>query len=101
MSGLIVWQLIGSFTNVFLLTRTANYFLKRLSGLSDKKRAYTVFFLIALIDLIGLVLFFDGLRMGLHVWGFYYLPFLVMWLLKDLMEASRKEKEEAEAEVVD
>ena len=36
--------------------------------------------------------------MGLHVWLFYYLPFLVMWLLKDLIEASRKEKEEAQTE---
>ena len=97
MSGLIVWQLIGSFTNVFLLTRTANYFLKRFSRLADRKRAYVVFFLIALIDLIGLVLFFGGLLSGLHFWLFYYLPFLVMWLLKDLMEASRKEKGEARA----
>lgn len=96
MSGLIVWQLIGSFTNVFLLTRIAQYFLKR-SRLTDRKRAYVVFSLIASIDLIGLVLFFGGLRLGLHFWLFYYLPFLVMWLLKDLMEASRKEKEEAQA----
>ena len=97
MSGLIVWQLIGSFTNVFLLTRVAQYFL-RMTKLPGKKRAYIVFFLIASIDLVGLVLFFGGLRMGLHVWLFYYLPFLVMWLLKDLIEASRKEKEEAQAQ---
>ena len=93
MSGLIVWQLIGSFTNVFLLTRVTQYFL-RMTKLSGKKRAYITFFLIASIDLVGLVLFFGGPRMGVHVWLFYYLPFLVMWLLKDLMEASRKEKEE-------
>lgn len=96
MSGLIIWQLIGSFTNVFLLTRTAQYFLKR-SRLDDKKRAYVVFALIGLIDLVGLIMFFDGLRMGFHVWLFYYLPFLVMWLLKDLMEASKKEREKAES----
>ena len=94
MSNLIIWQLIGSFTNVFLLTRTAQYFLKR-TKLEDRKRAYVVFFIVASIDLIGLVMFFGGPRMGLHVWLFYYLPFLVMWLLKDLMEASRKGKEEA------
>ena len=94
MSGLIVWQLIGSFTNVFILTRTAHYFLKR-TRMTDRKRAYVVFFLVASLDLIGLVLFFGGLRIGLHVWLLYYLPFLVMWLLKDLIEASRKEKEEA------
>ena len=96
MSGLIIWQLIGSFTNVFLLTRTLDYFLKR-TRVADRKRAYIVFFTIALIDLAGLVLFFGGLRVGLHVWLFYYLPFLVMWLLKDLMEASRKEKKEDQA----
>ena len=95
MSGLIVWQLIGSFTNVFLLTRIAQYFLKR-TRLSDRRRAYVVFFLIASIDLVGLVVFFGGIRTGLHVWLLYYLPFLVMWLLKDLFEASRKEKEGAQ-----
>jgi 4-hydroxybenzoate polyprenyltransferase len=95
MSGLIVWQLIGSFTNVFLLTRATQYFLKR-TRLGDRKRAYVVFILIGLLDLIGLILFFGGLRMGLHTWLFYYAPFLVMWLIKDLMEASRKEKEEAQ-----
>ena len=96
MSGLIVWQLIGSFTNVFLLTRTADYFLKR-TRLTDRKRAYVVFFFIALLDLVGLVLFFGGLRIGLHVWLMYYMPFLVMWLLKDLMEASKKKKEDPSA----
>ena len=94
MSNLIIWQLIGSFTNVFLLTRTVQYFLRR-TRLGDRKRAYVVFILIASIDLIGLEMFFGGPRMGLHVWLFYYLPFLVMWLLKDLMEASRKKEEEA------
>ena len=97
MSGLIVWQLLGSFTNVFLLTRVAQYFLK-MTRMRGKTRAYVVFFLVASIDLVGLVLFFGGMRIGLHVWLLYYLPFLVMWLLKDLMEASRKEKEEAQAE---
>ena len=97
MSGLIVWQLLGSFTNVFLLTRVAQYFLK-MTRMRGKTRAYVVFLLVASIDLVGLVLFFGGMRMGLHVWLLYYLPFLVMWLLKDLMEASRKEKEEAQAE---
>ena len=97
MSGLIVWQLIGSFTNVFLLTRVTQYFLK-MTRMSGRKRAYVVFFLISSIDMIGLVVFFGGVRMGLHAFLLYYLPFLVMWLLKDLMEASRKEKEEAKEE---
>ena len=94
MSNLIIWQLIVSFTNVFLLTRAVQYFLKKTS-LEDRKRAYVVFISIGLLDLIGLIMVFNGLRMGIYTWLLYYAPFLVMWLLKDLMEASRKKEEEA------
>jgi len=94
----ILWSLIGSFTNVFILTRVAQYLLKRTS-LEDRRRAFVVFFIVASIDLIGLYYFFKDVRIGLHAWLFYYVPFLVMWLLKDLMEASRKKRQpEASAE---
>ncbi len=87
----ILWSLIGSFTNVFILTRIAHYFLKR-TKMDDRKRAFVVFFIVAALDLIGLFLFFKEITLALHGWLFYYLPFLIMWLLKDLMEASRKKK---------
>ena len=92
MSGLIIWQLLGSFTNVFLLTRVTQYFLK-FTKLSGKKRAYITFILISSIDFVGLVIFTGSIRDGISALLFFYMPFLVMWLLKDLFEASRKEKE--------
>jgi hypothetical protein len=88
----VLWSLVGSFTNVFLLTRALQYLLKRTS-LEDRKRAYLVFFIVATVDLIGLYYFLKDERLALQGWLFYYLPFLVMWLLKDLLEASRKKKQ--------
>ncbi|MEM7008106.1 MAG: hypothetical protein AAF462_03140 [Thermodesulfobacteriota bacterium] len=88
----ILWSLIGSFTNVFILTRIAHYFLKR-TRMDDRKRAFVVFFIVAVLDLIGLMIFFKEIKLAFQGWFFYYLPFLVMWLLKDLMEASRKKKQ--------
>ncbi|MGB2691586.1 MAG: hypothetical protein WBB48_03325 [Thermodesulfobacteriota bacterium] len=92
----ILWSLIGSFTNVFILTRLAQYFFKRFTKINGRKRAYITFFLVGLIDLIGLVIAFNdkGILSGLYYWLFFFLPFLVMWLLKDLMEASRKNKQQ-------
>jgi len=89
----ILWSLIGSFTNVFILTRVLQYLLKR-TNLEDRKRAFVVFSIVAVIDLVGLFFFFGNLLLALHGWLFYYVPFLVMWLLKDLMEASRKKKQQ-------
>ena len=88
----ILWSLIGSFTNVFILTRIAQYFLKRFK-VEDRRRAFFTFFIVSALDLIGLYLFFkQDIALALHGWLFYYLPFLIMWLLKDLMEASRNKK---------
>lgn len=94
----ILWSLIGSFTNVFLLTRAFQYILKK-TKIDDKKRAYLVFVIVAVIDLIGLYIFLNDVRLAFQGWLFYYLPFLVMWLFKDLMEASRKRKEREAAEI--
>ncbi len=90
----ILWSLIGSFTNVFILTRLAQYFFKRFTKVDDRKRAYITFLIVGVIDLIGLVVAFrgTGILSGIYYWLFFYLPFLVMWLLKDLMEASRNKK---------
>lgn len=89
----ILWSLISSFTSVLILTRVFQYILKR-TKLEDRTRAYIVFFIVASIDLVGLYFYFGDIAMALQGWLFYYLPFLVMWLLKDLMEASRKKKEQ-------
>ena len=89
----ILWLLIQSFTSVFILTRVLQYFFKRMS-LEDRRRAYLVFLIVASIDIIGLYFFFHDIRLALHGWLFYYVPFLIMWLLKDLMEASRKKRQQ-------
>jgi len=94
----ILWSLVGSFTNVFLLTRVFQYLLKK-TNLEDRKRAYLVFLIVAVIDLIGLYFFLKEVRLALQGWLFYYLPFLIMWLLKDLLEASRKKKEREASEL--
>lgn len=90
----ILWSLIGSFTNVFILTRISQYFFKRFTKVDDRKRAYLTFLIVGVMDLIGLVIAFrdKGVLSGLYYWLFFFLPFLVMWLLKDLMEASRNKK---------
>ncbi len=97
MIGQIIWPLLSGFTNAFLLTRVVQYFLK-FTKLPGKTRAYITFFLISSIDLIGLVIYFGDIRNGLSALLFFYMPFLVMWLMKDLLEASRLEREKAEEE---
>ena len=89
----ILWSLVSSFTSVFILTRLLQYLLKR-TNLEDRKSAYVVFFIVAVFDLIGLYFYFSNITLALQGWLFYYLPFLVMWLMKDLMEASRKKREQ-------
>lgn len=89
----ILWFLIGGFTNAFILTRVLQYFLKRTS-LEDRRRAYLVFSIVASLDIIGLYRAYHDVRLALHVWLFYFVPFLIMWLLKDLMEASRKKRQQ-------
>jgi len=95
MDGLIIWQLLDAFLKMLVLTRVAQYLLRKTS-LTARKRAYTVFFSITVITFIGLFLTFKVIQLTFSIWLFYYVPFLVMWLLKDLMDASRKEKEEAQ-----
>lgn len=92
MDTAILWSLISSFTSVFILTRLLQYLLKR-TNLEDRKRAYVVFFVISVFDLVGLYFYFNGITLALQGFLFYYLPFLVMWLFKDLLEASRKKKQ--------
>ncbi len=89
MNSLIIWTLAGAFINVTVLTRVAQYLLRKTS-LRDKKRAIVVFIIVGIIDLLGLTLFFKSVSVGIQFMIFYYLPFLLMWLLKDFMEASRK-----------
>jgi len=93
MDTAILWSLISSFTSVFILTRLLQYLLKR-TNLEDRKRAYLVFFIVSVFDLVGLYFYFNGITLALQGFLFYYLPFLVMWLFKDLLEASRKKKQQ-------
>jgi len=92
MDTAILWSLISSFTSVFVLTRLLQYLLKR-TKLEDRRRAYLVFFLVSVFDLVGLYFYFNSITLALQGFLFYYLPFLVMWLFKDLLEASRMKKQ--------
>ncbi|MCC6712795.1 MAG: hypothetical protein IT344_05465, partial [Candidatus Dadabacteria bacterium] len=43
-------------------------------------------------DFIGMWVMFESALLGLHYTFFYYLPLLIMWLLKDMLEASRERR---------
>lgn len=88
----IMWSLVSSFTSVFILTRLLQYILKR-TNLEDRRRAYIVFFVVSIFDLVGLYFYFHSMTLAIQGFLFYYLPFLVMWLFKDLLEASRLKKQ--------
>ncbi len=92
MDTTILWSLISSFTSVFILTRLLQYILKR-TNIEDRKRAYVVFLIVSVFDLVGLYFYFNGITLALQGFLFYYLPFLVMWLFKDLLEVSRMKKQ--------
>jgi len=91
MDTAILWSLISSFTSVLILTRLLQFLLKR-TNLEDRNRAYLVFFIVCIFDIVGLYFYFASIGLALQGFLFYYLPFLVMWLFKDLLEASRMKK---------
>ncbi len=89
MNWIMIWSLVGAFVNVTVLTRLLNRVLKK--PIPDGyKRAFLVFGVVGLLDLIGLWVLYKDLRLSLHLMLFYFVPFLVMWLLKDIFESSRK-----------
>lgn len=87
----MMWRLVGAFINVTILTRAGHFFLKR--WMPDSfRRALVVTGAVALIDFIGMWVMFESALLGLHYTFFYYLPLLIMWLLKDMLEASRERR---------
>ena len=87
----MIWSLIGAFINVTVLSRVGQWLLKKRIS-NDYRRAFLVFGIVALIDFARLWFLYDDILVALHTMLFYFLPFLVMWLLKDILDASRKRR---------
>lgn len=91
MDTLMMWRLIGAFINVTVLTRAGQLLLRR--RITDpRKRAYAVAGATAAVDFLGMWAMYDAPGAGLYYTLFYYLPFIVMWLLKDVLDASRQKR---------
>lgn len=87
----MMWRLVGAFINVTVLTRAGHFVLRR--WIPDSvHRALVVTVAVAVIDFIGMWIMFKSALLGLHYTFFYYLPLLVMWLLKDMLDASRERR---------
>lgn len=87
----MMWRLIGAFINVTLLSRAGQYLLRR-RVTDPRKRAYIVAGAVAVIDFLGMWAMYDTPSAGLYYTLFYYVPFIVMWLLKDVLDASRRKR---------
>lgn len=88
MDTLMLWRLAGAFINVTILSRGAHLLLRR--WVTDPyKRAYLVLIIVALIDFAGIWALYRDLVTSFYITLFYYLPFLMMWFLKDILDASR------------
>lgn len=91
MDTLMMWRLIGAFINVTILSRAARWVLKR--WVPDAyKRTILVFVIVLLIDFLGMWSLYDDLLTASYIMLFYYVPFLLMWSLKDLLDASRERR---------
>lgn len=89
-----MWRLVGAFINVTILTRIARWVLKRwIPG--PYKRTVLVFVIVLLIDFVGMWSLYEDVLTSSYIMLFYYVPFLLMWSLKDVLDASR-EKRKAE-----
>ncbi len=94
MDTLMMWRLVGAFINVTILSRVARWILKRwIPG--TYQRVILVACIVLLIDFVGMWSLYDDLLTASYIMLFYYIPFLLMWSLKDIMDASR-EKNKAE-----
>jgi len=83
----MISSLLGAFINVTLLTRGAHWLLKKKIR-SDKYRAFVVFGAVTLIDFAVWSINKD-LPSAIHTMLFYYIPFLILWLLTDILRARR------------
>jgi hypothetical protein len=84
----MLWRLVGAFINVTILSRGAHLLLRRWVG-DPLKRAYIVLISIAVIDFAGVWALYRDLATSFYVTLFYYIPLLLMWFLKDVLDASR------------
>ena len=88
MDTLMLWRLAGAFINVTILSRGAHLLLRR--WVPDPiKRAYLVLILVALLDFAGIWALYRDLDISFYITLFYYLPLLMLWFLKDILDASR------------
>ena len=88
MDTLMLWRLAGAFINVTLLSRGAHLVLRR--WISDPyKRAYVVLISVAVLDFIGICVLYRNLVTSIYITLFYYLPLLMIWFFKDIVDASR------------
>lgn len=84
----MVSSLLGAFINVTILTRGAHWLLKK--GVSDdRKRSIIVFGSVTLLDFV-IWMINKGFLSALQIMLFYYVPFLILWLLTDILRARRK-----------
>ena len=84
----VLWRLVGAFINVTLLSRGAHLLLRR--WIADPyRRAYIVLISVAVLDFAGIWSMYRDLAASFYITLFYYLPLLIMWFLKDILDASR------------
>jgi hypothetical protein len=84
----MLWRLIGAFINVTLLSRGAHLVLRRWVR-NPFRRAYIVLILVAILDFAGIWAMYRDLVTSFYITLFYYVPLLMMWFLKDVLDASR------------
>ncbi|MFI5322954.1 MAG: hypothetical protein ACHQ6U_05360 [Thermodesulfobacteriota bacterium] len=89
MDKAMMWRLVGAFINVTILSRVAHLILKK--WVTDSyRRSYIVLFSVALLDFAGVWALYCAPVTAIYVMLFYYLPLLIMWFLKDILDASRE-----------
>jgi hypothetical protein len=83
----MISSLLGAFINVTILTRGAHWLLKKRVS-DDHKRSIIVFGSVTLLD-FAIWMINKDLFPALQIMLFYYVPFLILWLLTDLLRARR------------
>lgn len=84
----MISSLLGAFINVTILTRGAHWLLKKRVS-DDGRRSIIVFGSVTLIDFVIWTINKDLLS-ALQIMLFYYIPFLILWLLTDILRARTK-----------
>lgn len=89
MDTLMLWRLVGAFINVTLLSRGAHLLLRRWI-VDPYRRAYVVLILVVVIDFAGVWALYRDLHTSFYITLFYYVPLIMLWFLKDVLDASGK-----------